>query len=204
ASAFQRGVAHDRNATAAYSGLARAYGKLGRAAESAWASRKAAELAALPAQSGYRVPNEKTALTTSSALKPWKQYTFTGPNLIDDNLWTSWQPNRTAKGGVGEWIKMTFTEPQTLTGFEFSNGFRRLDDLGDLYTMNNRIENATVELSDGTKLPIHFDDVPREATIMLPESKTVTWVKLTVDSVFKGTEWNDLAVSEFHALAKEE
>lgn len=93
---------------------------------------------------------------------------------------------------------------QTLTGFEFSNGFRWLDDLGDLYTMNNRIKDATLDLSDGSKVPVHFDDVPAGATVMLPAPTVATWAKLTVDAVYPGTKWNDTSVSELHALAKDE
>jgi tetratricopeptide (TPR) repeat protein len=194
----------DPNSVEAYQGLATAYEKLGQAAEAAWAARKATDLASLPTStSGYRVPNEKITLSASSVLGNWKHYTFEGANLIDDNLWTSWQPVRKPPGGVGEWVLMTFSEPQVVTGFEFSNGFRRLDELGDLYRMNNRIENAVLQLSDGTEFPIHFEDADKEQSFMLPTPVKVESVKLVVKSIYKGSKWNDLAVSEFHALAKE-
>ena len=92
--------------------------------------------------------------------------------------------------------------PQTITGFEIFNGFRLIDELGDLYKMNNRIENATVEFSDGSKMPIPFDDVPATTVITLPAAKSRTWFNVTVDSVYKSSEWNDLAVSEFHVLGQ--
>lgn len=189
---------------AAFKGLAKAFDKLGRKAEAEWAQRKADEIAALPAAIGFRVPNERVTLSASSVLANWKHYDFKGSNLVDDNLWTSWQPDRKAPGGIGEWVKMQFATPQELTGFEFSNGFRRLDELGDLYVMNNRIEDALITFSDGTEMPIHFDDVMGEKTFTLPAPKKTDWIKLTVKSIYKGTRWNDLAVSEFHALAKDE
>jgi len=202
--AVQQAVEANPNFSAAYMTLATTFEKLSRAAEAAWAKRKATELAALPAAVGFRVPNERNTLTASSVLANWKHYDFKGANLIDDNLWTSWQPERKAAGGVGEWVNMQFSTSQTLTGFEFSNGFRRLDELGDLYVMNNRIENAVIQFSDGTEFPVHFADTAGETTVMLPAPKQTTFVKLVVKSVYKGTKWNDLAVSEFHALAQDE
>ncbi len=75
---------------------------------------------------------------------------------------------------------------------------------GDLYPMNNRMKSATLEFSDGEKLPLEFKDEPSEETVNLPMPKKCSWVKLTVNEVYKGTKWNDLAISEVHPLAKDE
>jgi hypothetical protein len=201
---FQQSIEVNRNFAAGFASLATTYEKLQRPAEAAWAKRKAAELAQLPAAIGFRVPNGRTNLTASSVLANWKHYTFGGHNLVDDNLWTSWQPTRKPNGGVGEWVKMEFSAPQTITGFEFSSGFRRLDELGDLYVMNNRIQDAVIQFSDGSEHPIHFEDVAGEKTVTLPTPKKTDFVKLVVRSIYRGTRWNDLAVSEFHALSQDE
>jgi len=198
---YQQAIALDPNQAGVYANLSKAYTKLGRTAEASWATRKAKELEKLATVAGLRIPNDRLSLVASSFLKDWKHYTFTPSNLIDDNLWSSWQPNRKPAGGVGEWFKITLNSAQTISGFEVFNGFRLIDELGDLYKMNNRIENATVEFSDGTKLPIHFADVPEVSVIKLPAAKKCEWFKVTVDSVYKGSKWNDLAVSEFHVLS---
>jgi tetratricopeptide (TPR) repeat protein len=200
---YHSSIALDPNQAAVYTSLGKAYTKLGRTAEASWAARKAKDLERLSAVAGLRIPNDRLTLVASSFLKDWKHYTFTPSNLIDDNLWSSWQPNRKPPGGVGEWFKITLNTPQAITGFEVFNGFRLIDELGDLYKMNNRIENATVEFSDGSKLPIHFDDVPAATVIALPQAKRCEWFKVTVDSVYKGSKWNDLAVSEFHVLSQD-
>jgi len=86
------------------------------------------------------------------------------------------------------------------TRFEVYNGFRLIDELGDLYAMNNRIHEAIVEFSDGTQHPITFEDLPVQSTILLPAPKVVSWLKVTVKSIYRGSRWNDLAVSELHVL----
>ncbi len=199
---YQQAIERNPNFGPAYAALVKAFEKLNRPAEAAWATRKGADLGRPPLH-GYRVPNEKITVEASTTLNNWRQYTFSASNLVDDNLWTSWQPTTKASGGVNDWVKMTFSTPQTLTAFEFSNGFRRIDDFGDLYVMNNRVKTATLAFSDGTTMPIELTDQPTEATIVLNEPKKCSWVKMTVNSVYKGTKWNDLAISEMHPLAKE-
>lgn len=191
----------DPNLAEAYDLLAKAHEKLGRSAEANWYLRKARTVAQVGTGGSFRIGNDRIKLEVSSNLPAWKHYTFTPDNLLDDNLWSSWQPLRKPNGGVGQWIKLSFTAPQTVTGFEIYNGFRLIDELGDLYAMNNRIKEAELEFSDGTKMPITFEDRPVQTTITLPAAKTgVTWLKLTVKSVYKGTKWNDLAVSELHVM----
>lgn len=199
---YQKAIERNPTFGPAYVSLVKAYQKAQRPAEAEWARRRGDDLGKAPVN-GYRVPNERIAVTASTTLKNWKVYTFAGANLIDDNLWTSWQPTTKPSGGVGDWVKLTFTAPQKVSAFEVSNGFRRIDDLGDLYTMNNRVKTGTLEFSDGTTLPIEFKDEAKETTFVLPEPKSCTWVKLTVDTIYKGSKWNDLAISELHPLSKE-
>jgi hypothetical protein len=199
---YQQSIERNPNFGPAYASLVKAFEQLKRPAEAEWARRKGADLGK-PPEHGYRVPNDKITVTASTTMKDWRQYNFIAPNLIDDNLWTSWQPTTKPSGGVNDWLKLTFSAPQTLSAFEISNGFRRIDDFGDLYVMNNRVKTATLEFSDGTSLPIELKDRPNEETVVLPEPKTTSWVKLTVNSIYKGSKWNDLAISELHPLARE-
>jgi len=198
---LKKAVELDPNLAEAFALLATANEKLGRNPEAGWYARKASDVKSTGSSGAFRIGNDRIKLTASSFLKAWKHYTFTPTNLLDDNLWSSWQPNRKPNGGVGQWIKLAFDGPHTVTGFEIYNGFRLIDELGDLYAMNNRIKDAELEFSDGTKMPITFEDRPVQLNITLPEPKAgVAWVKLTVKSIYRGTKWNDLAMSEFHVM----
>lgn len=150
-----------------------------------------------------RIPRDHMIATASSTLNDWKHYTFGPSNLIDDKPWTSWQPQRKPTGGAGEWFRITLDAPHVIVGFELANGFQHTDELGDLYRMNSRIENATIAFSDGSKLPVHLADVPAPTVITLPTPKRCKWVTITVDSVYPGSQWSDVAVSEFHVLGAE-
>lgn len=148
-----------------------------------------------------RIASNRMTVTASSALKDWKHYTFYPHNLIDNDPSSSWQPARMPSGGVGEWFRISLSTPQTITAFEVLNGFQHVDELGDLYHMNNRIENALIEFSDGSTLRLHLEDVPTPVTLRLPVAKRCDWFKVTVTSIYSGTKWNDLAVSEFRVFA---
>jgi tetratricopeptide (TPR) repeat protein len=198
--ALQRAIQIHRAWPEAYTDLGAIYEKLGAAAEAQWARRLAAELSSRPVENGLRIPDDLITVKASSNLPVWKHYTFTPDNLLDDNLWSSWQPLRKPAGGVGEWVQLDFAQPLELRGFEISNGFRLIDELGDLYLMNNRVKDAVVELSDGTTQEFHFEDTSAQTTLLLSAPKTVSWAKFKVKSVYKGSRWNDLAISELHAL----
>jgi len=199
--ALSQAIEKDPNLTEAFTLLSQTYAKLGRTAEANWYNRKSTTVAA-SADGHYRIASDHITATASSTLAPWKHYTFTADNLLDDNLWSSWQPVRKPNGGVGQFIQLTFDAPQVVTGLEIYNGFRLVDELGDLYAMNNRIKDGELQFSDGTSMAITFEDSPVQVTFNLPEAKTLAWVKLVVKSVYKGSRWNDLAVSELHVLGQ--
>jgi hypothetical protein len=158
-------------------------------------------LDAIPQITPRPIASNRMTVSASSALKDWRHYTFYPHNLIDDDPSSSWQPARMPSGGVGEWFRISLSTPQTITAFEVLNGFQHVDQLGDLYHMNNRIENALIEFSDGSTLRLHLEDVPTPVTLRLPVAKRCEWFKVTVKSIYSGTKWNDLAVSEFRVFA---
>lgn len=149
-----------------------------------------------------RIPASELTVDASSYLPNWRGYTFTPANLLDDDAATSWQPMRRSTGGVGEWVLLRFDAPHTVTAIELANGLQRTDELGDLYVMNNRVARATLQLSDGSEHPVRFRDSRSTVLVSLPAPRRIEWLRLTVESVYPGSKWNDLALSELHVLAE--
>jgi hypothetical protein len=139
-------------------------------------------------------------VSASSFLSPWQGYTFYPQNVLDGKLGTSWQPQKTANGGVGQWVKLSISPPTTITGVRLGNGFQSMSKFGDLYWMNNRIKSATLSFSDGSSVTIRVPDQPEIQTFWLDPPKVCSWVNLHVNAVYRGSKWNDLAISEFNVI----
>ena len=147
-------------------------------------------------------PLEPSRVTASSALPRWKGYTFAPANLIDGKLDTSWQP-KSAQGGVGEWFELEFDTRVRVEKCSIANGLQLKDELGDLFLLNNRIQTAQMVFSDGSSLALEFEPNAR-GMIEFPVPKQLTrTIRVEVDSVFKGTKFKDLAVSEIRCEGEE-
>lgn len=150
------------------------------------------------------IPNASLRTAASTQAAQWEEYTFGSNNLIDGDPRSSWQPVQTGKG-PGEWFMLKLSKARTIAGIEIWNGFQRQDRLGELYHLNSRIKRATLELSDGAKQPLEFEDVAEKSTFLLTAPHVgITWVKVTVHTVYTGDRWDDLAVSEVRLLGMSE
>ena len=146
------------------------------------------------------IPNTWLRTGASTQAAQWEEYTFGSMNLIDGDTRSSWQPVQTGKG-PGEWFMLKLAKARTVAGIEIWNGFQRHDRLGELYHLNSRIKTATLELSDGAKRPLEFDDVEEKSTFLFTAPHVgIKWVKVTVNTVYTGDRWDDLAVSEVSLL----
>jgi hypothetical protein len=96
---------------------------------------------------------------------------------------------------------LEFASEITVTSVAIANGFQTTDKFGDEFQLNSRIQNARLQFSDDTEIPIKFEaDARGLVTFSVPERKTRS-ITVVVDEVFRGTKWNDLAVSEIEVRA---
>jgi len=150
------------------------------------------------------IPSNLLKATASTQAAQWEEYTFGVANLLDGDTTSSWQPVQTGKG-PGEWFMLKLSRPQTLAGIEIWNGFQRTDRLGALYKSNSRIKTATLELSNGAKRQLDFEDEETKSTFLFKAPhEAIKWVKVTVNTVYTGSKWDDLAVSEVKLLVPAE
>lgn len=145
-----------------------------------------------PAEGPIAVPRA----AASSVLPPWKGYRFDPSQVLDGDLTTSWQPFSKRHGGVGQWLELDLPHGPKVTGLAIANGLQRVDALGDLFLMNNRVRRLTATFSDGSTEAITLAPDARGFVEVRFRPHRTTFVRLTVDGIHRGSKWNDLAISE--------
>lgn len=107
---------------------------------------------------------------------------------LDDSMWCEADRG----DGVGQWIEFDLGKSSQVGQLWIVNGnahsWRH-------YGTSNRATTATVTFSDGATRPIAFKHGIRPQTIPLG-SHTTSTVRVTFDQVNRGTDFNDLCVSE--------
>lgn len=139
-----------------------------------------------------------TRVTASSSHKADPTYTFTPNNMTDGDLKSSWQPASAARP---TWVRLDFPREITVTSIGIANGFQTTDQLGDEFMLNSRIAKGRARFSDNSEIKIEFEQDARGFVRFDVPQKGTRSVTIFVDDVFRGTKWNDLAVSEVEVRA---
>ena len=86
---------------------------------------------------------------------------------------------------------------QWVHGIRIVNGHPRRN---DVYYRNCRVRDATIELSDGFVMHVTLDDLYNDwQTIDFGDYHQTSYIRLTIDSVYEGSEWNDTLITEMEA-----
>ncbi|MBL8787101.1 MAG: discoidin domain-containing protein [Deltaproteobacteria bacterium] len=145
-------------------------------------------------------PLRPRTVLASSTLPRWKGYRFDARQVTDGDLGTSWQPIDKKTGGVGQWLELDFGAPVIVSAITIGNGLQRVDQLGDLFALNNRIRKATLTFSDGTSLPVSLAKDARGLITLPMTPRRISSLRLTVEGIWRGDKWNDLALAELSAV----
>ena len=95
--------------------------------------------------------------------------------------------------GTGEWVEFTFPGSQSVSKLVLRNG----NAYSLTYFMkSNRVTAATATFSDGTSESLTIKDTITEQSIPFASPHDTSKVKLTFTTVKKGTEFDDLCLSE--------
>lgn len=114
---------------------------------------------------------------------------YTVQNLIDNNSKTAWVPD-SKKSGIGEWIEISFDDPTQINNITLTNGYTKSD---VTFKNNNRIKNATLIFSDGSKTKIILKDTMKPQTIKV--NKKSRTIRIVIDEVYKGIKYDDTCLS---------
>jgi len=121
-----------------------------------------------------------------------RSFSFNAENLVDGSLATSWQP----KTAINGFFVIGMKEPAR---YEVSiiNGFADTSDqLGDLYTKNNRVKTLKIEYGENFSKSAHVacaDNIRAFQKLGVFETKEI---RVTVLEVYPGEAWHDTAISE--------
>ncbi|MBQ9068063.1 MAG: hypothetical protein IJ131_03235, partial [Eggerthellaceae bacterium] len=135
-----------------------------------------------------------TDAIASSELPPDQTTSYYGPrNVLDDNFRTAWNEGAD-NAGEGQWIELRATEPQHVSVVSIAAGYNKSD---EVYYNNSRPCDITLTFSDGSTQNAHLED--RKDTyqdITLDSPKDTTLVRITINSVYFGSQYADCCITE--------
>jgi hypothetical protein len=136
----------------------------------------------------------------SSTLPPKTTENYAATNVLDGEPTTCWVDGGSGdNGGTAgnlkrgrEWLRFTFLKPITPARIDFANGYQKDD---TTYPANGRVQGLKIEYSNGRSQTVDLRDTP-DVQYVVPITGPVAWIKLTVLSVYPGSEERTVALSE--------
>lgn len=132
------------------------------------------------------------AYVAASSTYDGDRATHIATNLIDGKRETNWTEGVDGNG-IGEYVHFEFQEEKTITGFRICSGNHFSD---SYYTKNARPKDIELTFEDDSSEEFTLLDVKEELTFQLPEAVTTKTVRLTIQSVYEGSSWEDTVISE--------
>jgi len=137
------------------------------------------------------------AYVAASSTYDGDRATHIATNLIDGKRETNWTEGVDGNG-IGEYVHFEFQEKHTITGFRICSGNHSSD---SYYAKNARPKEIKLTFEDGSSEQFTLLDVKEEFTFQLSEAITTKNVRLTIQSVYEGSSWEDTVISEIVFLA---
>ena len=94
--------------------------------------------------------------------------------------------------GIGEWLKFEFTQPMQPSKIRLFAGYSKSK---DLYTKNARPKKLKISASDKSSFEVELKDIFEEQEFELSLKKPVSWIRLEILDVYKGTRYEDCCIS---------
>ncbi len=92
--------------------------------------------------------------------------------------------------------------PTLIDAIEIANGFQRKDSLGDLFLANARARHITISLDGKPAVVVELGKQQRGYVRVPIGGQRAETVRLTIDSVWPGNKWQDVALSEVAIIRK--
>ena len=132
------------------------------------------------------------SMSSSSKLAADADGDYEPINVTDGLSDSMWCEGSADGDGSGEWIEFTFDGEQRVAKLKMING---IGTSLPFWMKGNRVTSGTLTFSDGATESITIRSIMLPQTIEFTARKTRS-VRLTMGDVTRGTEFNDLCISE--------
>lgn len=140
-----------------------------------------------------------TTYCVSSMLAPQGSNSYGPENLFDSDPDTAWVPDtQKAVDGLGEWILLRFARPRSVAAVVVANGYQKSQ--RDIYFKNDRPRDIEILLSNGRTQSVVLDDRFGVQRIDLSGADSIDWIQVRIRSVYPGTKYHDVGISDIGAL----
>lgn len=139
------------------------------------------------------------AIIEASSTYDGDRATHIAYNLIDNNLKTNWTEG-VQGNGEGQYVDFVFHTEQPIAGFIISSGNHASD---TYYAKNSRPKTITLTFSDGSTREYALWDKKETKKIYFDNIINTTSIRLTIDSVYSGSAYEDTVISEIAFLVQE-
>lgn len=114
--------------------------------------------------------------------------------ICDYNPTTAWSEG-VEGNGVGEYVDFIFDDYYIFNGIKICAGYHKSE---ELYYKNARPKKIMLEFSDGGIEVIKLQDVFEEQIIEFEDKHEADSVRLSIESVYKGSKYSDTLISELN------
>lgn len=113
-------------------------------------------------------------------------------NLIDGSLSNAWVEGVDG-AGIGETVTLNLNTKCKLSGLNINAGYQKNE--GNYYK-NSRPKELEISFSDGTYTKVTLEDACGLQKITLDTPVETEWIKIKINSVYEGTDYDDTCISE--------
>jgi F5/8 type C domain len=139
-----------------------------------------------------------TGVTASSEFPQDADGNYFATQSADNVRDTYWCEGNKTGDGVGEWLEYTFAAPTKITAVQACSG---MCTTSDLLSKGNAPSKVTLQFSDGTTQQLALKSaLPIPSKVALTAPVTTTSVKLRIDEIRKGSDYDDACLSEITFL----
>jgi len=138
-------------------------------------------------------------ISSNSVLKDKeKGIVYEASNMLDEQSATMWVEGE-GSAGLGKYINVKFPTEVDLSKFRIWAGCF-LDK--DFWKRHNRVKALELKFPDFTSERVELKDVMEPQLVSLKESKRVSSVKIYLRDFYKGSTWNDTAITALEFFDK--